>query len=378
MNAVFLYLTLPLAGALTSLILVSTKPRPALSARRWLVWSMVCGALASVLLAHYYLPEMRESVGLSLLCDGALLCLPPCLYMCIYRLTSLRPGAVTDYWVFVPGLVLWLLLVALCAGMGATEAQAAIAEIVLRIRPDSGDHGAAYRMYAFFGHAFFRSYMILTIMSVLGWGAYAMQAYSRQLDDYLANNPTTKRDFAILYLSFVLMVGAGLIFAACEYSQTFVPWVLPVFCAAEALSMLLMGCFARRVIYSAEQLVSLRSEYEETEAPEQTENPLQEQLERVKTEHLYRDADLTIFRLSRLLCTNRTYLTRAFRTIYGCSFAEYINRLRIEEARELIDSHSSLTLSEIAKAVGYNSATSLYRNYVKIYHKAPRGKGHVG
>lgn len=368
----YIYLLLPVLGALWSLVLVATKPSPALHARRWLVMSMVCAVCLLMLLIHYYLPSVRESVMLDLAYDAVMLAFPPCLCMCVYRLTSLRGPKWEDQWVFIPGALLWLLIASLCVVMGADEARSALVEVVLRLRPATAEHGVAYRMYAFFGHSFFRSYVIIALMAVLGWGAYAIRSYGRRLDDYLTNSPTTRCDFLLLYFSFVLMVAGGLVFSACEYSQTFVSWVLPAFSLTEAISLILMGYFARRVVYSAEQLVALRSAHDAMAAAEEDVDPMRERMARIAEEHLYRNPDLTIFTLSRILSTNRTYLTQAFRQYYDCSFAEYINQLRVTEADALMVAKPELTLGEIATQVGYNSATSLYRNYVKFRHHSPK------
>lgn len=372
MNAGTLFLVLPLLAALGSLTAVVSKPSPALHARRWMVAAMICCALTALLLAHYYVPSLRESVALDLAYDAVLLCLAPCLYLSIYRLTTTAPRRWTDLWVFAPGTALWMIIALLCLVMGADESRAALAEIVLRLRPASAEHGMAYRLYAFFGHQFFRSYAILSLLVVLGWGARMIRDYGRALDDYLTVSTARQVDLWLLYVSFVLMVGGGMLFAACEYSQTFVPWVLPVFATTEAVSMLLMGYFARRVLYSAEQLHALRQTPELCPEPAPADHSIR--LDRIQSEHLYHDPDLTLVSLSRVLCTNRTYLTQAFRQEYGCSFAEYINHLRVEEACTIMTEHPQEPLSEIASAVGYHSATSLYRNYVRIYHHPPRGR----
>jgi AraC-like DNA-binding protein len=47
----------------------------------------------------------------------------------------------------------------------------------------------------------------------------------------------------------------------------------------------------------------------------------------------------------------------------GMTFKEYINRLRIEYAEQLMERNPSLTKNEIATMSGYNTLSSFYRNY---------------
>lgn len=364
-----LYLFLPMAAALISAWLVGTKSTPALSARRWVILSMLSGALSSFLLMHYYMPSLSGSVVLELMCNGLLLCLAPCFYLSIRTLTSPVSGSRSDLWVFIPGTLLWLVQVGLCLLMGADESTDAVEEVVLRIRVATEAHGVAYRLYAFFGHQFFRSFVIMTLVAVLSWGCRELYIYGRLLDSCLSDRAGTGRNLWLLYFGFLLMIVFGLMFASCEYSQTFVPWVLPAFSVAMAVSLLLMGYFGRQVSYSAEQLMLIR----DTPSPELSseQSPLADQLRRIESEHLYRNPNLTIFVLMRLLGTNRTYLTRAIRQQYGCTFCEYVNRLRIAEARDIMRGTPSLMLSDIARRVGYNSLTTFYRNYFRICGTPP-------
>lgn len=382
MKHFIIYLILPMAAAMVSALVVYLKPTPATQARRWLILSMICGAACAMLLAHYYHPTLRTSIILDLTYDAVMLCLAPCFYLCLQSLTSIEGIQKQDYLAFVPGAILMSIILALNLIMGADEAQAALEEIVLRTRPATEGHSWAYRVYTFFGHTFYRSFVIIELIAVFYYGVVAIRRYRKQLEDYLVDiPPSMTTGIVMLHVSFVLFGLVGMVFAACEYAQTQNSWVVPTLSVGTGLSFLMMGYFAMTITQT--QTITQTITQTETQTITQTrsvtetimqtgeEDPFRERLAVIEKENLYRDPNLTIFTLSRTIGTNRTYLARAFKECYGETFSEHINRLRVEEAVRLMREEKKLTLGEIAERVGYNSETSLYRNFVRRYHCAP-------
>lgn len=68
----------------------------------------------------------------------------------------------------------------------------------------------------------------------------------------------------------------------------------------------------------------------------------------------YADA-LTIELLAKIACMGTTKLKRCFRAYFGCTAAEYIQRVRIDRAEHLL-AYTDLPVGEVAKAVGYTAA----------------------
>ena len=68
---------------------------------------------------------------------------------------------------------------------------------------------------------------------------------------------------------------------------------------------------------------------------------------------------LTIERVAEMLQTNRTYLSQVINEVYGKSFTQYINDLRIEEAiRRLDRPDNRRALRLIGQDLGFNSPTT--------------------
>ncbi len=71
------------------------------------------------------------------------------------------------------------------------------------------------------------------------------------------------------------------------------------------------------------------------------------------------------------LGTNKTYLFEAVKLVTGKSLQEYVNHLRLEEARHLIDLHPELTIEAIALDSGFNTTRTFYRLFRELYKISP-------
>lgn len=82
----------------------------------------------------------------------------------------------------------------------------------------------------------------------------------------------------------------------------------------------------------------------------------------MNSEQIYLKHDLRLDAIARRLGTNRTYLLAALRQEMDTTFNEYVNRKRINFARQLMTNNPSMLKSEIAARAGYNSMSAFYRN----------------
>ncbi len=119
-------------------------------------------------------------------------------------------------------------------------------------------------------------------------------------------------------------------------------------------------------------------EADEQKADEQVTNQpiiseLQKRIEQLmEEEQLFRQPNLKIVDLVQKLGTNRSYIYQAINREMGLSFAEYINRMRIEYASQLILQHPDMPVSTIGEQAGFNSSTSFYRNFKQYKGMGPK------
>ena len=77
-----------------------------------------------------------------------------------------------------------------------------------------------------------------------------------------------------------------------------------------------------------------------------------------------------LFDLARAVGTSHTQLNRGFRKMYGTSVFGYLRKMRLEEARHLLEV-GSMNVTEAALAVGYNSISSFSRAFSAHFGSNP-------
>ena len=79
--------------------------------------------------------------------------------------------------------------------------------------------------------------------------------------------------------------------------------------------------------------------------------------------------DWSVEALSRITCTSPRNLSRLFNTHAGCSVVDYVNRIRVALARELVTG-SRLDMETVAERSGFTSARQMRRAWSRL-HAAP-------
>ncbi|MBQ2068406.1 MAG: AraC family transcriptional regulator [Paludibacteraceae bacterium] len=85
----------------------------------------------------------------------------------------------------------------------------------------------------------------------------------------------------------------------------------------------------------------------------------------------YLNPDFQLTDLRQVLPMNRSYLSRFINTEYGCSFFQWVNGMRIEEAKRLMTEQPDLKLQEIAARSGFSSYVVFSRVFLRETGIAP-------
>jgi YesN/AraC family two-component response regulator len=79
----------------------------------------------------------------------------------------------------------------------------------------------------------------------------------------------------------------------------------------------------------------------------------------------YQDINLCADMIAEHFHRNTAYISRFFKEQTGCSIGEYINRYRIDHAKELM-SDTSARIRVVAKSVGYSGSNAFIRAFKKF------------
>lgn len=95
--------------------------------------------------------------------------------------------------------------------------------------------------------------------------------------------------------------------------------------------------------------------------------------QKVKETAIWRKSDVGLDDLAQLIGQPRQYVSQILNEQLGQNFYEYINGLRIEEARELLlhPQHRQSPVLDIAFATGFNNKVSFYRTFKNRFGVTP-------
>jgi AraC-like DNA-binding protein len=93
-------------------------------------------------------------------------------------------------------------------------------------------------------------------------------------------------------------------------------------------------------------------------------------------QELGRNPDISVEQLAHQIGISPSHLRRHFHKLLGCSPREYLNRLRLDEARQLLE-NSDLPVTEIAERIGFLSAPHFNRLFKQTFGLPPAQYRHL-
>ena len=227
-----------------------------------------------------------------------------------------------------------------------------------------------------FIHRVFRIIIAVEIPLVLYFGWKYINDYNRMVENYYSNTEDKVVTFIKpLMIAFVATLTASFIsnFLNRNYFTGSI-WLLAIPALLFSSIILLFGFVGlTQNIYTRE--IVEESAMTDEEEPEQEIIPLTPEKEHIMAKEikklmdekrLFLQPNLKINDLASMLNTNRNYIYNAINQGIGMSFAEYINKKRIEYAVQLIDKDREMLLADVAHKSGFSSPSAFYRNF-KLY-----------
>jgi AraC-like DNA-binding protein len=86
--------------------------------------------------------------------------------------------------------------------------------------------------------------------------------------------------------------------------------------------------------------------------------------------HEHSDDELSLTKVAKSVNISANHLSEKFKEVTGVNFVDYIARIRVGKARELLQDRE-LRVSEIAFAVGFQSLSQFNRVFKKLTRQSP-------
>jgi AraC-like DNA-binding protein len=90
-------------------------------------------------------------------------------------------------------------------------------------------------------------------------------------------------------------------------------------------------------------------------------------------QNIYRNTELKITDVAQMLNTNRTYVSELINIEFSCSFVEFVNRYRFNEAKRLLNEFGpdKFSISEISEHAGFGSPGTFIRVFKQFEGMTP-------
>ena len=194
-----------------------------------------------------------------------------------------------------------------------------------------------------------------------------IRKYRRWCEDNFSTLDNMDVQWIIRYCIMLVIIGLNYVYICIESGHTRAftqQWFV----------ILMLVYSTEQILYRKDPWQRLRTtaQEEETADSEQPYAVYRETLEAwLEQEKPYCNPDFQLTDLRQVLPLNRTYLSQLINTEYGCSFYQWVNRLRIEEAKRLKAEHPELTLQDIAERCGLSSRQTFSRTFLRETGQTP-------
>jgi len=193
-----------------------------------------------------------------------------------------------------------------------------------------------------------------------------IRAYKSWCEENFSTLDDISVEWIMRYLFTLVLVGVVYLYMCLTHSHT------------RGFTQLWLVAFL--FIYGTEQILFRRDPWEmmqKSDNEKPAEKPksysayrqtLEEWMEREKP---YLNPDFKLLDLRSVLPLNRTYLSQFIHSEYNCTFYQFVNRYRIEEAQRLKRENPALKAQDVSARSGFSSPTVFSRTFLAITGLTP-------
>jgi len=194
----------------------------------------------------------------------------------------------------------------------------------------------------------------------------AYRSFIRRMDNYFSTDEAARLRWVAI--SFYVALGVGIVaLVATWFTSTLFALCFDVF------SIWFYTHFGIRLINYLWQFEHLNpaisipdmasTQTEEEVLPESRIIKLEKKLDKWVAEKRFTEKGLTLDMVAKEIGSNRTYFSHYINTVKNKTFRDWINSLRIEEAKRIMSESPNKNVNEIVSGVGFVERTSFFRQF---------------
>lgn len=179
-----------------------------------------------------------------------------------------------------------------------------------------------------------------------------IRAYRIRCEENYSSMDHIDAQWIVRYLSMVLLLGLSYLYILLSDNP------------GRVVTQNLLFLFI--ITYSTEQILFRKSPLEELNTETAEENSKQQEISSAEQKKLeawmqkekpYLNPNFQLMDLRAVLPMNRTYLSQFINSTYGCSFYQFTNTYRIEEAKRIMRENPDMKMADVASLSGFASQT---------------------
>lgn len=306
----------------------------------------------------------------------------PLYYLYIRSLTN-RELFFNDFWVLIPSLLVGLLSFSLYMGMSAEESEAFVRKVLYNEQVEY-NFSSLYKLQLLQTKLFVFVFLV-QIIFVFSYGFKRIKAYHMQLADYYSNmerkelSPIKVMLFFFVSISFISVLFS--IIGRTPFLKS--DWLLVIPSVLFGALLFSGGFIGFKQDFTIDDFVRDQSRDDALEAQEEdlvcNESDIRIKCLKdnlvilMQEQKIYTQPDIRISDLSKLLGSNRSYVSGIINQQMNTTFSDFINMYRIEHAKEmLLDFQKPVTMGEIAEHSGFPSESTFYRVFKQKMEMSPK------
>lgn len=297
------------------------------------------------------------------------------LYFWYIKLLTVEPKIkYQNLWMLSPALLLGIFSVALYLIMLPEERQVFIKHYLLQEK--STELETTTVVIQKWVHVFIRILFAVQIVFFLFFGSKLVFRYNKRIANFYSNLESKTIIWVnLLLFSFVITSVISIVFNIIGKSVFFNNIILlSVPSIIFSVLLFVIGLQGYMQNHTVADLEIDEQQIPELETRKFNRSKLKEDLlELFNSEKVFMQPDLKITHVSEKLKTNRTYLSNLINKEFSCTFSDFVNKYRINEAKRLLNekSYNGFSQEYISEKSGFGSLSSFIRVFREIENTTP-------